>query len=60
MKVEYEVENGAAFKQDKWEPANWMHQLSNIREMRSARDAPVDQMGAAKCFDTQVAPEVRG
>ncbi|XP_012678487.2 endonuclease III-like protein 1 [Clupea harengus] len=59
VKVEYELENGAAVKKEPhWEPTNWMQQLANIREMRSARDAPVDQMGAAKCFDTHVAPKV--
>lgn len=59
VKVEYELENGAAVKKGPhWEPTNWMQQLANIREMRSARDAPVDQMGAAKCFDTHVAPKV--
>ncbi|XP_076151673.1 endonuclease III-like protein 1 [Alosa pseudoharengus] len=59
VKVEYELENGAAVKQENiWEPTNWTQQLSNIREMRSVRDAPVDQMGAAKCFDTQVSAEV--
>ncbi|XP_062392496.1 endonuclease III-like protein 1 [Sardina pilchardus] len=59
VKVEYELENGAAVKQESnWEPTNWTQQLANIREMRSVRDAPVDQMGAAKCFDTQVSAEV--
>ncbi|KAJ6653746.1 hypothetical protein lerEdw1_008773 [Lerista edwardsae] len=43
----------------KWEPPNWERQLANIREMRAERDAPVDQMGAGKCFDSDAPPEVR-
>ncbi|KAM6424545.1 endonuclease III-like protein 1 [Liasis olivaceus] len=46
-------------KKQKWEPANWEQQLANIREMRSKRDAPVDQMGAGACFDKEAPPEVR-
>ncbi|XP_042882923.1 endonuclease III-like protein 1 [Penaeus japonicus] len=42
-----------------WEPPNWKEVLENIRKMRSARDAPVDNMGAEKCMDEQAAPEVR-
>lgn len=55
MKVEYETE-GVGLKR---EPYDWRTQLSFIREMRSKRDAPVDQMGAEKCYDTQGLPEVR-
>lgn len=42
-----------------WEPPNWREVLENIRKMRSARDAPVDNMGAEKCMDEQATPEVR-
>ncbi|CAM4470455.1 unnamed protein product [Leuciscus chuanchicus] len=55
LKVEYEKE-GAELKS---EPCDWRTQLSFIREMRSKRDAPVDQMGAEKCYDTEAPPEVR-
>lgn len=55
LKVEYETE-GVGLKR---EPYDWRTQLSFIREMRSKRDAPVDQMGAEKCYDTQGLPEVR-
>ncbi|XP_067296899.1 endonuclease III-like protein 1 isoform X2 [Pseudorasbora parva] len=58
LKVEYE-EEGAEPKRERWEPCDWRTQLSYIREMRSRRDAPVDQMGAEKCFDTEAPPEVR-
>lgn len=54
LKVEYE-EEGAELKR---EPCDWRTQLSFIREMRSKRDAPVDRMGAEKCYDTEAPPEV--
>ncbi|XP_053221613.1 endonuclease III-like protein 1 isoform X3 [Podarcis raffonei] len=49
--------NEAEGKKQKWEPKNWEQHLSNIREMRKERDAPVDQMGAGKCFDSDAPPE---
>ncbi|CAM5086654.1 unnamed protein product [Natator depressus] len=58
------LEGGIAEKEEtdskrlKWEPGNWKQQLDNIREMRQNKDAPVDQMGAEKCFDTSAPPEV--
>uniref|UniRef100_A0A8C3SIL5 Endonuclease III-like protein 1 n=1 Tax=Chelydra serpentina TaxID=8475 RepID=A0A8C3SIL5_CHESE len=58
------LEGGIAEKEEtdsrslKWEPGNWRQQLDNIREMRRNRDAPVDQMGAEKCFDSSAPPEV--
>ncbi|KAL0202838.1 hypothetical protein M9458_000856, partial [Cirrhinus mrigala] len=60
VKVEYEDEEGAELqlKRERWEPRDWRAQLSFIREMRSKRDAPVDQMGAEKCYDTEAPPEV--
>lgn len=58
VKVEYEEEEGAELKRERWEPRDWRTQLSFIREMRSKRDAPVDQMGAEKCYDTEAPPEV--
>nr|XP_023696778.1 endonuclease III-like protein 1 isoform X2 [Paramormyrops kingsleyae] len=45
-------------KREPWEPADWRRQLENIRQMRSARNAPVDSMGAARCVDPQAPPEV--
>ncbi|XP_049325155.1 endonuclease III-like protein 1 isoform X2 [Astyanax mexicanus] len=57
IKVEYE-EEGPGIKKNKWEPPDWRRQLSFIREMRSGRDAPVDYMGADKCYDSQASPEV--
>ncbi|XP_062865866.1 endonuclease III-like protein 1 isoform X2 [Trichomycterus rosablanca] len=58
LKVEYEAE-GAAAKDERWEPPDWRSQLTLVREMRSGRDAPVDQMGAEKCHDPDAPPEVR-
>ncbi|XP_077173144.1 endonuclease III-like protein 1 isoform X2 [Paroedura picta] len=65
VRVGYEAPAGSATeeaateaKQQKWEPKNWRQELDNIREMRKARDAPVDQMGAEKCFDLEAPPEV--
>ncbi|KAL8174984.1 UNVERIFIED_CONTAM: Endonuclease III-like protein 1 [Gekko kuhli] len=45
-------------KKQKWEPKDWRRHLDNIREMRKEKDAPVDQMGAEKCFDSEAPPEV--
>ncbi|KAJ1096023.1 hypothetical protein NDU88_001172 [Pleurodeles waltl] len=45
-------------KKSKWEPKDWREQLENIRELRKGKDAPVDEMGAEKCFDRSAAPEV--
>lgn len=42
-----------------WVPEHWEAVLDNIRTMRAARDAPVDQMGAEKCTDTDISPEVK-
>ncbi|TRY86115.1 hypothetical protein DNTS_030197 [Danionella cerebrum] len=58
LKVEYD-EEGAGLKRERWEPFDWRTQLSFIREMRQNRDAPVDQMGAEKCYDADARPEVR-
>lgn len=46
-------------QQGSWEPLNWQQQLANIRTMRSRKDAPVDQLGAAHCQDPGAPPEVR-
>ncbi len=40
-------------KYESKEPKNWLKVLENIREMRSKRDAVVDQMGAEMCFDNK-------
>ncbi|MCI4393949.1 hypothetical protein PGIGA_G00163360 [Pangasianodon gigas] len=58
VKVEYEDKAGPCVKKERWEPPDWRRQLSFIREMRSERDAPVDQMGAEKCYDPQAPPKV--
>lgn len=55
--VEYEAADDTDRKL-KWEPKNWRKQLENIRQMRSRRDAPVDEMGAEKCFDQNAEPQV--
>lgn len=53
LKVEYdEEESGKILKTERWEPPDWKKQLGFIREMRSGRDAPVDNMGAEKCYDS--------
>ncbi|CAJ0915317.1 unnamed protein product [Ranitomeya imitator] len=54
--VKYEAED--TDKKLRWEPKSWREELENIRLMRSARDAPVDQMGAEKCFDQNAEPQV--
>uniref|UniRef100_A0ABM5EZ72 Endonuclease III-like protein 1 n=1 Tax=Pogona vitticeps TaxID=103695 RepID=A0ABM5EZ72_9SAUR len=54
-----EEANNLEAKKPKWEPKNWKQQLAHIQEMRKERDAPVDQMGAGKCFDADAPPEVR-
>ncbi|RVE75815.1 hypothetical protein OJAV_G00002420 [Oryzias javanicus] len=59
LKVEYDDDGGRAIKTERWEPPHWKDQLPCIREMRSRRDAPVDQMGAEKCFDTDAPAHVR-
>ncbi|RZF48810.1 hypothetical protein LSTR_LSTR003190 [Laodelphax striatellus] len=43
----------------KWFPDNWEKVLSNIREMRSSQDAPVDDMGCHKTMDPEAPPEVQ-
>jgi endonuclease-3 len=40
-------------KYESKEPKNWLKVLENIREMRSKRDAVVDQMGSEMCFDNK-------
>lgn len=59
LKVEYEKdERVSPMKTEHWEPANWRKQLGFIREMRSGRDAPVDNMGAEKCYDMEAPAHV--
>ncbi|KAK1162779.1 endonuclease III-like protein 1 isoform X1 [Acipenser oxyrinchus oxyrinchus] len=67
IKVEYDSTAGSRDKElqdrnnpkkSRWEPQDWIKQLDNIREMRKSKDAPVDQMGAGKCFDPRAAPQV--
>ncbi|XP_056136186.1 endonuclease III-like protein 1 isoform X2 [Lampris incognitus] len=60
LKVEYDKdENLGPVKKEHWEPPDWRRQLANIREMRSSRDAPVDKMGAEKCYDAKAPAHVR-
>ena len=59
LKVEYDEDKGVLpVKTEHWEPPNWKKQLGFIREMRSGRDAPVDNMGAEKCYDTEAPAHV--
>ncbi|XP_010904324.2 endonuclease III-like protein 1 [Esox lucius] len=55
VKVEYDE----SAEPDTWQPPDWRKQLHHMRQMRSGRDAPVDVMGAEKCYDTDAPPEVR-
>ncbi|XP_071389919.1 endonuclease III-like protein 1 isoform X1 [Centroberyx affinis] len=57
LKVEYDRDEDV--KTERWEPPDWRKQLGYIREMRSSRDAPVDNMGAEKCYDTEAPAHVR-
>lgn len=60
LKVEYVKEEDATqIKTEHWEPAVWRKQLDHIREMRSHRDAPVDNMGAKKCYDHDAPAQVK-
>ncbi|XP_071359606.1 endonuclease III-like protein 1 [Trachinotus anak] len=60
LKVEYDKDEGVSpVKTEHWEPHDWKRQLGFIREMRSGRDAPVDNMGAEKCYDTEALAHVR-
>lgn len=60
VKVEYEKDEGVTpVKTEHWEPPDWKKQLGYIREMRSGRDAPVDNMGAKKCYDPEAPAHVR-
>ncbi|KAK6642825.1 Endonuclease III-like protein 1 [Polyplax serrata] len=43
---------------DIWRPVNWEKTLSNIKEMRETRNAPVDTMGCDKCVDYNTKPEI--
>ncbi|XP_034095036.1 endonuclease III-like protein 1 isoform X1 [Gymnodraco acuticeps] len=60
LKVEYDEDEGVPpVKTEHWEPPDWKKQLGYIREMRSSRDAPVDNMGAEKCYDSDATAHVR-
>ncbi|XP_070684651.1 endonuclease III-like protein 1 isoform X2 [Pempheris klunzingeri] len=60
LKVEYDEDGGVSpVKTERWDPPDWKKQLGYIREMRSSRDAPVDNMGAEKCYDTEAPAQVR-
>lgn len=53
IKIQYEKEGKGL-----WEPANWREFLTNLRDMRSNMEAPVDTMGCDKSPDTEASPEV--
>ncbi|CAK6973472.1 endonuclease III-like protein 1 [Scomber scombrus] len=60
VKLEYDNDDAVLpVKTERWEPPEWRKQLGFIREMRSSRDAPVDSMGAEKCYDTEAPAHVR-
>lgn len=60
LKVEYvKEEDDTLIKTEHWQPAEWKKQLDHIREMRSHRDAPVDNMGAEKCYDHNAPAKVK-
>ncbi|XP_035515668.1 endonuclease III-like protein 1 [Morone saxatilis] len=60
LKVEYDKDDGVTpVKTEHWEPLDWKKQLGYIREMRRNRDAPVDKMGAEKCYETEAPAQVR-
>jgi endonuclease-3 len=42
---------------NKWQPNNWETLYQNIRQMRSAGDAPVDTVGCEKSFDVNASPK---
>ncbi|XP_059718106.1 endonuclease III-like protein 1 isoform X2 [Haemorhous mexicanus] len=50
--------DGAEPRRARWEPPRWREQLQRIRQMRSSRDAPVDEMGVHRCYDSSAPPEV--
>lgn len=57
--MEYDKDEGVMpVKAEHWDPPEWKKQLGYIREMRSSRDAPVDNMGAEKCYDTEAPAHV--
>lgn len=47
-------------KREEWEPPDWKKQLEFIRNMRSVRNAPVDYLGAEKCYDAEAPAHVGG
>lgn len=64
LSVAYEASEGEGgegaerLQAPSWQPQDWRQQLDNIRTMRSAKDAPVDQLGAEHCFDPSASPKV--
>ncbi|XP_055418306.1 endonuclease III-like protein 1 isoform X2 [Bubalus kerabau] len=63
LSVAYEASEGEGgegaerLQAPSWQPQDWRQQLDNIRTMRSAKDAPVDQLGAEHCFDPSASPK---
>uniref|UniRef100_UPI00358F05B2 endonuclease III-like protein 1 n=1 Tax=Myxine glutinosa TaxID=7769 RepID=UPI00358F05B2 len=58
--VRYEQHVGSEGNETKcWEPLRWREQLENIQTMRQAKDAPVDTLGAEKCFDEKAPAQVK-
>lgn len=60
LAIAYEAgqDDGAEPPRAPWEPRDWREQLERIREMRRSRDAPVDEMGVQKCYDSNAPPQV--
>ncbi|NWW72100.1 NTH protein, partial [Climacteris rufus] len=58
--IAYEAgqDDGPEPQRPRWEPQHWREQLERIREMRRSRDAPVDEMGVQKCYDSNAPPQV--
>lgn len=57
--MEYEEGTSVApMKTEHWEPPDWEKQLENIRAMRASRDAPVDSVGAHRCYDADAPAHV--
>ncbi|KAK7003298.1 endonuclease III-like protein 1 [Biomphalaria glabrata] len=55
LKPDYQ--NDVCESKSSWRPYQWLEQLSNIREMRKSRDAPVDTMGCDVISDSKAPPK---
>ncbi|XP_074647659.1 endonuclease III-like protein 1 [Tubulanus polymorphus] len=57
IEIKQEIDEEQFEKELKWEPTFWHEQLVNIREMRKAKDAPVDSMGCDQLGDGEASPQ---